>query len=442
MTAPARLPRPLPVLGYALRFARAPLELVETLRPGGDVLRFRLGPQTVYWVNNPDLVRRVLADSTVFDKGHQADKLRVIGGNGLVTAYGDDHVRNRRLVQPAFHRDRIAGYVETMRQFTVDAIDAWVDGERIEADREFANLTLRVVGQTLFSTALGAEAVDEIVRSIPKVLHEVGLRLRDPIGLRGRFPTAASREFDATMGRLRDVVDRLIAQYREAGVDHGDVTSMLLLARDEETGESLSNVQVRDEVLTLLAAGTETSANVLAWAYYHLGQRPDLQTRLHREVDEVLGGREVAVADLPQLAFVRCLIMETLRLYPQAWILTRRTKSPVTLGGVDLPRGANIFFAPYAIQRDPAVYEDPDTFDPDRWADDRSRMTQRPSFVPFGGGRRQCIGDVFAMTELTVVLATIAQRWHLDLVPGERVQIDFAGTLKPDHLPMTPRRRA
>jgi cytochrome P450 len=405
------------------------------------VVRFRLGPQTVYWVNRPDLVRQVLTDAGTFDKGMQADKLRIVVGDGLVTSMGEYHLRHRRLMQPAFHRARIEGYVGTMRDYTVDAVRRWRDGERIEADRRFAELTLQVVGKTLFSTTLGNAAVDEVMRSMPLVMHGVGLRIRDPFGLRGLLPTPANREFEAAIGRLRDVVDRIVAGYRAAGVDHGDVVSMLLLARDERTGEGLTDSEIRDEVLTLLAAGHETTANALSWAVRHLGQRPDLEARVHAEVDAVLGDRPVSYEDIPALAFVHSVVLETLRLYPPAWILTRRTTAATTLGGVELPAGASVYFAPYALQRDPAAYPDPDAFDPDRWASDGTGLPQRPSFVPFGGGRRQCIGDVFALTELVVVLATIAQRWRLVPVPGVPVRVDSTTVLKPDRLPMTAHRR-
>jgi pentalenene oxygenase len=435
------LPRPLPLLGYAVRFARAPLPLVEALRPAGDVVRIRLGPQTVFWVNQPELVRQVLTDATTFDKGMQADKLRIVVGDGLVTAMGEHHRRHRRLVQPAFHRARIEGYVQTMREYAEEAVGRWRDGEPIAADREFAQLTLRVVGKTLFSTTLGNDAVDEVTRTMPTVMDGVGKRIRDPLGVVGRLPTPANRAFTAAVARLRGVVDRIVADYRAAGVDHGDVTSMLLLARDEETGDHLTDDEVRDEVLTLVAAGHETTANALSWAMHHLGQRPDLEARLHREVDEVLGDRGVTFADINRLPFIHAVILETLRLYPPAWILTRRTTAPARLGEVALPAGASLFFAPYALQRDPRFYPDPDAFDPDRWPAEHPTLAQRPHFVPFGGGRRQCIGDVFAVTELAVVLATIAQRWRLVPVPRQPVRIDSTSVLKPDQLPMTPHRR-
>jgi pentalenene oxygenase len=432
-----RLPRPLPLLGHALQFFRAPLPFVEALRPTGDVVRIKLGPQPVYWVNQAELVRQVLADATTFDKGTQADKLRVVVGNGLATSMSDYHRRHRRLMQPAFHRQRIEGYVQTMREYAIEAVERWPDGEPIAADREFVQLTLRVVAKTLFSTTLGNDAVDEVMRSMPAVLDGAGRRIRDPFGLVGRLPTPRNREFDAGVRRLRSVVDRIVGDYRAAGVDHGDVVSMLLLARDEETGDGLTDEEVRDEILTLLAAGHETSANALSWAVHHLGERPDLEARVHAEVDEVLGRRDIEAVDIPRLGYLQQVISETLRLYPPAWILTRRTTAPARLGEVDLPTGASVFFAPFALQRDPAVYPDPATFDPDRW----STSPPRGNYVPFGGGRRQCIGDVFAQTELVVILASIAQRWRLRPVPGPPVRINSIAALKPDHLPMTPHRR-
>ncbi len=439
--APSQLPRPLPLLGYARQFLKAPLEFVEALRSEADVVRLRLGPRTIYWINNPELVRQVLANGATFARGVQADKLRLVVGTGLVTADGETHLRHRRLVQPAFHKARIAGYVHTMRELTTEMIGRWGQGERIDADKQFAELTLRVVGKTLFSTRLAADLVDEVVRSLPLMVRGVGRRIRDPFGLRVFLPTAEKREFDAAVRRLRLTVDRIIAEYRAGGTDHGDMASMLMLSRDEQTGTGLTDIEIADEVLTLLVAGTETSANILGWLMHHLSERPDVEVRVHAEVDAVLGDRGVTIDDIAKLRYVHSVVMETLRLYPQAWILTRRALAEVKVGDFTLPAGASVYFSPYALQRDPNVYPRPHLFDPDRWADDRSPLTQRLSFIPFGGGRRQCIGDVFAMTELVAALATIARRWRLRPVKGAKVDVDFSSTLKPTHLPMTAQHR-
>ncbi len=434
-------PRRLPLLGYALSFARDPLAFIEAMRPLGDVVRVPLGPQAVYLVNNAALVRRVLTDAATYERGLQAERLRVFLGDGLVTSDGDLHLRNRRLVQPAFHRQRIATYVEVMREEAEAMAARWSEGRRVGADDEVMRVALRVVGRTLFSTALGAEAVNEVVRSVPLVLDGVGRRARDPLGLIGKLPTATNREFTAAITRLREVVERIVATYRRSGADHGDVVSMLLLARDSETGEGLTDGQVRDEVITMLAAGTDTTANTIAWVLHVLGGRPDLRQRMEAEVDEVLGGRPVTLADLPKLETIRRLISEALRLYPQAWMLTRRTKVATSLGDVELDAGTSVLLPLYALHRDPAVHADPGRFDPDRWAPDRTTDGVKPSFLPFGAGRHQCIGEAFAWAEATVVLAHLAQRWRLEPAPGERVEINSLSTLKPTHLPMIVRRR-
>ena len=445
MTAPvirrARAPRRLPLVGHAFSFARDPLVFTEAMRSAGDVVKIHLGPQELYLVNSPRLVRQILTDATTFVRGLQAERFKIFLGQGLLTADGDFHLRNRRLVQPAFHHQRIGGYADVMCEEAQAMVARWADGKRIAADDDVMEATLRVVGRTLFSTALGAEVVDEVVRSVPLVLDGIGRRARDPLGLIGKLPTASNREFNTAIQRLRDVVDRIVAQYRDSGVDHGDMVSMLLLATDAETGEQLSDEQVRDEVITMLAAGTETTANTVAWVLHVLGTRPDLEQRVHAEVDAVVGARPVTLADVPNLEVIRRMISESLRLYPQASMLMRMATEPVMLGETELPAGSSVLLPLYAMHRDPAVFTDPTVFDPDRWAPDRVTEVPKPSFVPFGAGRHQCIGEAFAWTEAAIVLAVIAQGWCLRPVPGEPVRVNSLSTLKPSQLPMTTHRR-
>lgn len=436
-----RTPRRLPLLGHALSFARDPLEFIVAMRPAGDLVRLRLGPLDLYLVNSPALVRQVLTDAATYERGLQADRFRIFFGEGLLISDGPLHLRNRRLVQPAFHRQRIAAYADVMCEEAAAMTARWREGEQIAADDELMELTLRVVGRTLFSTALGAEVVDEVVRSVPLVLDGVGRRARDPFGVVKMLPTAGNREFNAAILRLRDVVDRIVGQYRSSGTDHGDMVSMLLLAKDAETGEQLTDAQVRDEVITMLAAGTETTANTVAWVLHVLGERPDLEQRVHAEVDTVLGGRAVTLADVPGLALVRRMISESLRLYPQAPMLMRMTTRPTTLGGTELSEGTSVLLPLYAMHRDPAVYPDADVFDPDRWVAEGTTDAMKPSFVPFGAGRHQCIGEAFAWTEAAIVIAAVAQGWRLRPVPGRPVGVNSLSTLKPTQLPMTPHRR-
>jgi cytochrome P450 len=471
-TPAVRLPRPLPLLGHALQLLRDPWGFLAAARPLGDIVKIRLGTSPAYIINNPDLIRQVLVvDAKKFGKGVQFDKLRPILGNGLITADGEEHLKHRRLVQPAFHHSRIVAYAKTMRELSVEKAESWRDGVPVALDDEIKQLTLKVVAKTLFSTELGGQVVDEVVRSMPTVLNGINKRALAPTQLLEKLPTPENRRFNEANRRLRAVVDRIIAGYRRSDADHGDVVSMLLLARDEDTGEGLSDTQVRDEVITMVMAGTETTANLLSWVWHVLGQRPDLEARLHAEVDEVLGkgdealgkgdevlgevageGDEVlgegvsrergmGLEDIGRLAFTRRLISETLRVYPPGWLLTRRAREAVTLGGVDLPTGASVMVSPFSVHRDPRLYAAADIFDPDRWLPEQAEEIPRPAFLPFGAGNRQCIGDGFAWTEATVILATIAHRWRLRPVPGVDVRMMPRATLTPSALPMVPRRR-
>jgi cytochrome P450 len=441
-TAPARLPRPLPVLGHALHLLRTPWAFLTAARPLGAVVTIRIGPSPAYLVNNADLVRRVLvADSKKYVKGVQFERLRPVLGNGLVTANGEEHLKHRRLVQPAFHHSRIAGYATTMRELAMEKAASWRDGTQIDVDQELAQLALRIVGKTLFSTELGNAVVDEVVRCMPIVLDGLTKRSVAPTRLLEKLPTAGNRRFNQANRRLRDVVDGMIAEYRQRGVDHGDMVSMLLLARDEETGDGLSDGQVRDEVITMLLAATETTSNAISWALHVLGQRPDVEARLHAEVDEVLGDGELTFEHLGRLAYTRRFLTETLRLYPPAWLTSRRATEPVTLGDRRLPAGASIMISPYSVHRDPSLYADADVFDPDRWLPERAKQIPRPAFIPFGAGSRQCIGEGFAWTEAIIVLATIASRWRLRPASGVEVRMLPGATMTPSRLPMVPRLR-
>jgi cytochrome P450 len=432
----ATLPRPLPLLGHALRFKRRPLEFLESLRPLGDVVTIRLGPKPVHVVNSPDLIRRVLvADAHAFEgEGLLLEKVRPLIGDGLITLRGAAHRRDRRLLQPAFHHTRIARYADVMRRLAVERAQSWSDGQRITADVDMMELAMTVVGKTLFSTDLDQGAVDEVVGSMPIVLDGVRRRLLAPTDLLDKLPTRENRRFHAAIGRIHEVVDRIIADYRRTGTDHGDLVSMMLMARDEETGDGLSDAQVRGEVLTMLAAGTQTTATTMAWALHVMSERDDIQERAHAEIQTVLGDRDPTYSDLERLAYLRRLVTETLRVYPPAWILSRRASAEVTLGDRVLPAGATLLFSPYVVHHDPASYPDPERFDPDRWSPERAKEIPRPAFIPFGAGARQCLGEGFAWVEASVVLATILRRWRVRPVAGQTIRKVALATLVPSRL--------
>jgi cytochrome P450 len=430
------------VLGHAREFGRDPLALLQRAREHGGVVRVRFGPFSGYLLNSPDAIRQALVgEARKLEKGLNFGRAKQLIGNGLVMAEGDSHRRQRRLMQPAFHRAQVAGYLETMREVAVPRISAWPAGGTLAFDRELRSITLTVLTRTLLSSDIGTEAVDEIERLLRVLLSELvtqGITANLP-GL-GWVPTRSNRRFSAARRRLSAMLAGIIDRYQAAGTDHGDLISILMRASDDETGTGMSSRQLRDEATTLVIAGSETTGNTIAWACYLLATHPEIQERLHQEVDLVLAGADAGYDTLAALPYTRAVITETLRLYSPVWILPRRAVADVELGGYRLPAGSRIMFSPYALNRDPRLHADPDRFDPGRWAGS-ARTDMRASFFPFGQGIRNCIGEGFAWAEATLLLSAIAARWQLRLADGARVKPVVSSTLVPSELPMIVTRR-
>jgi cytochrome P450 len=431
------------ILGHALKFGRDPLALLEQAREHGDVVRIRFGPFHVYLLNNPAVIRQALVgEAPKLGKGLSFGRAKRLIGNGLVMAEGESHRRQRRLMQPAFHRAEIARYTGTMRDVAVPRISAWPDGGTLALDREMRSITLTVLVRTLLSSDIGKDAIDEIERLLRGLLSELvarGISANAP-GL-SWVPTRSNRRFRAANRRLRVLLADIIDGYQRAGTDHGDLISILMRARDDDTGAGMTSRQLRDEATTLVIAGSETTGNTIAWACYLLAKHPRIQQRLQEEADRVLDGGDASYEALDRLPFTRAVITEALRLYSPVWILPRRALVDVELGGHLLRAGSRIFFSPYALNRDPRVHRDPDRFDPDRWATDYSRSEMRATFFPFGQGIRNCIGEGFAWTESTLLLSAIAARWQLRLADGAVVHPVVSSTLVPSELPIVVTRR-
>ena len=431
------------VLGHALEFGRDPLALFQRAREHGDVVRIRFGPFRVYVLNSPIAIRQALVgEARKLSKGLNFGRTRRLIGSGLVMSEGESHHRQRRLMQPAFHRTEIARYMGTMRDVAVPRISAWPDGGTLAFDREMRSITLTVLARTLLSSDIGADAIDEIERLLRVLLSELvarGISANVP-GL-AWVPTRSNRRFRAANRRLRALLTDVIDVYRRVGADHGDLISILMRARDDDTGAGMTNEQLRDEATTLVIAGSETTGNTIAWACYLLAQHPRIQERLQQEVDLVLAGADPDYETLNRLPFTRAVITETLRLYSPVWILPRRALVDVELGGHLLRAGSRIFFSPYALNRDARLHRDPDRFDPDRWATDYSKSDMRATFFPFGQGIRNCIGEGFAWTESTLLLSVIAAHWQLRLADGAAVHPTVSSTLVPSELPIIVTRR-
>lgn len=443
---PARgaLPRALglPGIGLLPRFRRDPLGTLEAVaRRHGPLAWLRLGRVDFLLVGEPEHVEQVLVvQHHRFVKGRGVEALRLALGEGLLTSEGELWRRQRRLAQPAFHRPRVAAYGEAMVAYARRHVESWRDGEVRDLAAEMARLTLAVAAKTLFDVDVEAEA-GRVARALEAGMRAFVARTRALLPLPPHWPLPAYVRFRRALAELDEVVYGIVAQRRAAGGgDRGDLLSALMAAVDEQ-GAGMTPRQLRDEVVTLLLAGHETTANALAWTWYLLARHPEAAKRLRQELDGVLGGRDPAVDDLPRLPYAQAVIGESLRLYPPAWILSRRAVEPFALGPHRFPAGTQVLIPIGVIHRDPRWYEEPTAFRPERWLGDLPRRLPPLAYLPFGGGPRRCIGETFALQEAVLVLCVMARRFAVELLPGARVEPEPVVTLRLRHgLPVRLRR--
>lgn len=440
-------PGGVPFLGMLPAMRRDPLRVfMDAAVRFGDVAFLKIGSRRGYLITNPHDVRHVLQDNARnYQKSPLYAKLRTSLGDGLLTSEGAFWLRQRRIAQPAFHRQRIAALAGVMADAAADTAERWdslaAHGRPVEIGDEMMRLTRDVVLRSLLGGDLGPFAAD-----IDKAWATINRRIGESFwsfGITDSWPTPGNRRFQAARGVLHGAVDYLIQERRRRPSGSADLLSMLIEARDEETGESMTDLQIRVEVTTFLLAGQETTALALTWLWYLLSQHDGPRRRLAGELDEVLDGRRPGFADLANLPYTRMVIDETMRLYPPAWGFSRQALDDDSLGGFDLPRGWLAFVIPYVLHRLPAYWEEPEQFEPERFSPDRSADRARFLYVPFGAGPRQCIGNHFAMTELLVVVSMLAQRFVLRLVPGHGVEPYALITLRPRFgMPMFIERRS
>ena len=428
-------PRGLPLLGNILDFRRDTLGfLVESARLHGDVSLYRLGRADVFLLRHPDDIKDVLVTHQhSFAKGKGIQWAKLFLGEGLLTSEGEFHTRQRRLAQPAFHRQRIATYGAAMTEQALVCRDGLVDGQELDIHTEMMALTLAVAAKTLFDADVRTEA-PEIAEALGVI---IGLFPRFALpfaSVLNKLPLPANARFARAVALLDRIVYRIIAERRASGEDRGDLLSMLLVARDvEDDGAPMTDRQLRDEVMTILLAGHETTANALTWTWYLLAQNPAVEARLHDEVDRALGGRPPAASDLPALAYVERVFAEAMRLYPPAWGMGRRALVDHWVGGYTVPAGGLVAMSPYVVQRDARWWPDPERFDPDRFLPEARAARPRFAYFPFGGGARQCIGESFAWMEGVLLLSALAQRWSFRLAAGPPVVPQALITLRPKH---------
>lgn len=440
-----RAPGRLPLLGHVLPLWRRPLGFLKGLRDTGEIVRVELGTMPIYFVTTPQLTHDVLVrKAPSFDKGRFFERARGPLGNGLATSTGETHRKNRRLMQPMFHRARIAGYADIMAAQARAMADSWEAGRTIELDQQLYTFAINTLSETLFSNTIDKDSADAVRHDVPILIKYALVRAVAPKAL-DRLPLRANREFDAAAARLRAVIDQMVAASRASGAGDpetagSDLLSSLVAARDADTGEALTDVEIRDEVVAILFTGTETSASMMSWAFHELAHNPDVEKQLVAEIREVVGDGPVTVEHVPQLTYLGRVLDEVCRMHAVP-LLMRRTMEPVEIGGVELPAGTEIGYSLYALHQDRRLYPDPERFDPDRWLPEAGQDRPREAWIPFGAGIHKCIGDAFARMEMTIAIATVLGRWRLEPHPDKPVREVAAAVAHPDRLPMTPRHR-
>lgn len=415
------------ITGNLTEFSRDPLGFVTQCSRGyGDIVPMRFLHRRNYLFLNPRDIETILGPcyrDTIKTIGLRTPTMRLLLGNGLVTSEGDFWARQRRLEQPAFHRQRIDSYAKTMVTLTERMLTGWSDGEVRDLHQDMMRLTLEIAAKTLFNADAGPDA-DEAGAALQVMMNEFPSQWGPTAMLDAVLRTPTFRRFRSAVQRLDVIVLRIIGERRASGRDDGDLLSMLLQAQDED-GSQMTDRQLRDEVVTFFFAGHETTALALSWAWFLLSENPEVEACVLGEIRSVLGGRAPTLADLPSLAYTERVVKETMRLYPPVWAIGREAIKPMEVGGQKMPVGTSIMFSQWVTHRDPRWWDRADEFLPERWESDPLEKGGKYAYFPFGGGPRGCIGLHFAMMEAVLLLATIAQRFQFSLLPGYPV-IPFA----------------
>jgi cytochrome P450 len=428
-------PKPLIPVSTLLAYRRDRFGFFTRLaREYGDLVYFKLGPQPAFLLNNPDYIRDVLiTHNKNFMKSEGAQRSKRLLGDGLATSEGEVHLRQRRLMQPSFHRQQIAAYAATMVEYAARMRAGWKDGETLEVSREMMRLTLAIASKTFFDADVDSEA-DEIGDAFTEAISLFHFLALPYSRFLEKLPLPVMRRFQNARERLDATIYRMIEERRRSDSERSDLLSLLIRARDEEgDGKGMTDEQLRDEMMTIFFAGHETTANGLTWTWYLLSQNPEVEARLHREIAEVLQGRLATAEDYPKLKYTEMVIAESMRLYPPAWVTARRAVDDYQINDYFIPARSILLMSQWLMHRNEKYYPDPLKFDPERWRPEAREARPKFSYFPFGGGPRVCIGEHFAWMEGVLVLATLAQRWQLRLVEGHPVEAQPIVTLRPKY---------
>jgi cytochrome P450 len=404
-------------------------------RQYGDVVKMRFLYLTVYFLYHPDDIETMLSSNAknfIKSRSLRSPFFQRLVGKGLLTSEGEFWRRQRRLAQPAFHRQRISAYGDIMVDYTDRMIANWKHGEHLDIHRAMMRLTLEIVVKSLFNADVSSDA-DRVGQVLSEMVKPFASQATLKWILDNRLPTSGHRQFYSFAREIDDIVFRIIAERRNNAVDYGDLLSMLLQAHDEDDGSQMDDRQLRDEVMTIFLAGHETTALTLSWTWYLLTQHPDVERKFYEEIDTVLQGKVPSVEDMPRLKYIDMIAKESMRLYPPAFGVGRQSIRACEIGGFHVPARSQVFAFQWATQRDPRFFEEPDRFIPERWTEEFSQSLPKYAYFPFGGGPRACIGNYFAMMEIVLLLARIGQRFRFSLADDAKVELYPAMSLRPKH---------
>jgi cytochrome P450 len=430
---------PIPLLYGPLRaFLRDPLGFqMQARQRYGDVFRFRIGPVVIHFIYHPEHVRRVLHENQKnYLRGWQYRLLQRLFGDSLTVSEGAFWLRQRRMAQPAFSRQRLSDYANVMVQEASDLVSRWrrmaAEDKPVDANEEMSRVMLAIASRTLFDRDVSHEA-DEVGKAFTMLGQYFEHRFNHPLSAPPLWvPTSTNRRFKNAISTLNRIVMAIVRERLRDPADHGDLLSMLIQARDEETGERMSDDQLRSEVLTFLLAGHETTTTALVWTWYLLASHADVRQRVREEVKTVVGDRPPQVADAPQLQVTRGAIQEAMRLYPPIWILPRHVVARDEIGGFRIPARSSVLLCPYVTHRHPDFWQSPESFDPDRFTPERMAGRPKEAYIPFLSGPHQCIGNEFALLAMQTIVARVLQEFDVSLRPGQVIKPVASLGLWPD----------
>lgn len=433
------LPGAVPMLGHLPSLRWRPLAFLERQRASGAVTTFLLRRRPAYLVNEPELVWSLLTEfSGQVSRGTTGDKTRALTGNGLGSSDGEFHRRQRRLMQPAFHHERVASHVPLLRRAVETQAARWREGATIDLVQQMLVVAATGMLTSFFGVRSPGDMADVVSTALPTCLDIAARNAFAPVRLLTRLPTTSRRRYTAALDRLHAIADAL-SEHRSADTA-SDLLNRLRSAQRQGV-PGLDDQQIHDEIMTMLVAGVETTATTACWVFHLLSQNPDSEERVREEIGRVLQGRPVEADDLPKLHHLHRVVREALRLFPPVWLVRRQARESLLLGGHDIPAGASVYYSPYSLHRDPRWYQHPERFDADRWLPDRGGAPPRGAYCPFGGGVHRCIGESFGITEVMTVLAGLVPRWRFVPASAGVVRPKAVVTLRPERMPVVVRRR-